>query len=800
MLCAMAGSKQTNAQWSLTGNAATNPATNFIGTADLKNLNIRTNNINRVTIASDGKVGIGTVAPTQMLDVQNAGPANVNVKSTVSNANVLIDRFNSASNASVSYRTNGVANWQTGVLGNDNFSIRNIAAAGNAFTILAANSNVGIGTVTPTSKLSVSGNVDIIGNVGIGNSTPSQKLDVTGTVQASGNVTADAYETNNGLISDYNVKLGGVNSGEAIGSKRTASGNQYGMDFFTNNINRMVITNAGNIGIGTTAPFYKLQVSGDAMFNGVLVGRGSGGITTNTAVGDGALNVNSTGYFNTAVGNYALDFNTTGNSNTAVGTFSLYNNNGSYNTSFGYQTQYANTAGGNNAAFGSQALTTNSTGNYNSAFGTNAMFYNTASNNSAFGNYALFANNTGANNTATGYYAMLSNTTGGGNSAYGANSMVSNDIGFANTAAGYYSLYSNVNGNSNTAFGSQSLQNNVTGYYNTAVGQASLTGSKANDNTAVGRYTLLTAQTGGGNTAIGSAANNNDSSLANVTLLGFYTVGTASNSVQIGNNAVTSVKAGNGVVIVSDGRFKKNVQANVPGLDFINALKPVTYNYDVHGLDKFEGVGENNTKEKMISDASAKQYEDAVNKKEKIVYSGFIAQDVEKAAQKLGYDFSGVYKPQNARDAYGLSYAEFTVPLVKAVQELTVENQELKLKNESLENRLNDMQQCLETLCTANATQKTLSADQQASGLLKQNQPNPFNQTTVIEYQLAGENNSAQIVVRNLNGELIKAIKINKNGTGQITINANELTQGTYTYTLIVSGKSVDTKLMVVTK
>jgi hypothetical protein len=38
--------------------------------------------------------------------------------------------------------------------------------------------------------------------------------------------------------------------------------------------------------------------------------------------------------------------------------------------------------------------------------------------------------------------------------------------------------------------------------------------------------------------------------------------------------------------------------------------------------------------------------------------------------QRLGFDFSGVEKPKNEKDLYGLRYAEFVVPLVKAVQEL----------------------------------------------------------------------------------------------------------------------------------
>jgi uncharacterized protein YceH (UPF0502 family) len=68
--------------------------------------------------------------------------------------------------------------------------------------------------------------------------------------------------------------------------------------------------------------------------------------------------------------------------------------------------------------------------------------------------------------------------------------------------------------------------------------------------------------------------------------------------------------------------------------------------------------------------------------KEKQVYSGFIAQDVEKAARSVGYDFSGVDAPENDRNPYGLRYSEFVVPLVKAVQELS-EQAEAKAKEEA---------------------------------------------------------------------------------------------------------------------
>jgi uncharacterized protein (DUF1015 family) len=52
-----------------------------------------------------------------------------------------------------------------------------------------------------------------------------------------------------------------------------------------------------------------------------------------------------------------------------------------------------------------------------------------------------------------------------------------------------------------------------------------------------------------------------------------------------------------------------------------------------------------------------------------IRYTGFIAQEVVEAARESGYSFSGVDQPKGETDLYGLRYAEFVAPLVKAVQE-----------------------------------------------------------------------------------------------------------------------------------
>lgn len=59
----------------------------------------------------------------------------------------------------------------------------------------------------------------------------------------------------------------------------------------------------------------------------------------------------------------------------------------------------------------------------------------------------------------------------------------------------------------------------------------------------------------------------------------------------------------------------------------------------------------------------------AISKKESIVTSGFSAQQVEIVSEAIGYDFTGVEKPQTDKDHYSLSYFSFVVPLVRAVQE-----------------------------------------------------------------------------------------------------------------------------------
>jgi hypothetical protein len=176
--------------------------------------------------------------------------------------------------------------------------------------------------------------------------------------------------------------------------------------------------------------------------------------------------------------------------------------------------------------------------------------------------------------------------------------------------------------------------------------------------------------------------------LFNATAVGYQAIVTGSNSVRIGNTSVASIGGNVGWTNFSDGRFKRNVMENVPGLDFINQLRPVTYNLDVDDIDKTLRPPVAGTKKRPDALGNKKEVtaEEIKSKQEKasVIYTGFIAQEVEAAAKGLGYQFSGVDAPKNSKDFYGLRYAEFVVPLVKAVQELNKKLQDLQDKNSSI--------------------------------------------------------------------------------------------------------------------
>ncbi|WP_431216120.1 tail fiber domain-containing protein [Puia sp. P3] len=254
--------------------------------------------------------------------------------------------------------------------------------------------------------------------------------------------------------------------------------------------------------------------------------------------------------------------------------------------------------------------------------------------------------------------------------ADGAGALSSNSTGYDNVAAGSSAMINNTYGAFNTAIGMRALARTTGSQYNTAVGYQ-----------AGGNYDM-----GYNNTMLGALTDITQDGLYNCIAIGYDVICTASSQARIGNASTNSIGGQVGWSTLSDGRVKKNINANVKGLDFIMKLRPVTYNLDVESLDR---------RASARTGASSTVMAASLAERKARVFSGFVAQEVEAAAGEAGYDFSGIDKPKNDQDYYGLRYGSFVVPLVKAIQEqqqsielLKKENGDLRQKIAALEARL----------------------------------------------------------------------------------------------------------------
>ena len=363
------------------------------------------------------------------------------------------------------------------------------------------------------------------------------------------------------------------------------------------------------------------------------------------------------------------------------------NTDGWYTTGIGYNALKNNTTGQQNIAVGGGALATNTTGRDNVAVGSYALSFGNDNNyNVAIGSNALTSNSTGDNNTAVGYYSSGINSSGYNNTSIGYKSSYANYSGHDNSSIGNLAMESTSSGHYNTGIGSSALNNNTSGYSNTAVGmQAVFNNITSDGNTGVGLQALY-ASTGGFNTAMGYAASGTGS-YTHAIGVGATVSNTASYQARIGNSSITSIGGYAGWSNLSDVRFKTNIKENVPGLALINKLRPITYTLDVYALNDFLNVPD--------SIQNIPSFRNGYDEKSKIIQTGFIAQEVEAAANALGFEFSGIDLPKNENDHYSLRYAEFVVPLVKAVQELSKENEALKNKLASYESRLAEIESML---------------------------------------------------------------------------------------------------------
>jgi len=387
------------------------------------------------------------------------------------------------------------------------------------------------------------------GNIGLGTTSPSRSLDVAGEIQARGGIFF--------LQRDLTDQAGRRNW--AWGTESFEVGD---MSFFESTANttapsvaRLTIRSGGNVGIGTTSPTYKLDVSGTIrsrdgtvflqrnltdqagrrnwawgtetfnvgdfsllvstandndptlpLFTIMSTGNVGIGATTPGAKLDVAGTVKATAFVGGGSGLTGVGTLASGSDNTAVGTSALGSNvSGASNTALGTAALDVNTAGSFNTAVGDDALGANIDGGGNTAVGASALAASTANNNTAVGAFAL-ANTTGGDNTAVGASALRDNIGGTSNTAVGKDALGFNQTGGNNTAVGANALLLNTVSD-NTGVGAFALDANTSGQLNTALGSNALGANQTgNANTALGAFALDANTSGLSNTALGSNA------------------------------------------------------------------------------------------------------------------------------------------------------------------------------------------------------------------------------------------------------------------------------------------------------
>jgi len=150
-------------------------------------------------------------------------------------------------------------------------------------------------------------------------------------------------------------------------------------------------------------------------------------------------------------------------------------------------------------------------------------------------------------------------------------------------------------------------------------------------------------------------------------MIGYNVTGTANNRVHIGNassHVYNDFNSNATWTHSSDERSKKDIAPSGLGLDFINELKPVTYKFKAPSEYPTEWQSYNADKTEAIDDNT---------------HHGMIAQDVKAALDKFGVeDFKGWDVLPDGKQQ--ISEAMFVFPLIKAVQELSAQVEELKSK------------------------------------------------------------------------------------------------------------------------
>jgi hypothetical protein len=299
------------------------------------------------------------------------------------------------------------------------------------------------------------------------------------------------------------------------------------------------------------------------------------------------------------------------------------------------------------AGFGAQQATSTTLG---TVFGAT----NSSNKNTSLG-YTDKPEPTGEYNIRAGYRAMGNSSTGNDNIVLGQTAGQVMTSGSQNVFIGRQSAYSVTTSSNSVLIGTDSGILLTTGGSNVGIGTDAIRSvTTGGSNIGIGSSSLYLAGTSSSNnTAIGTDAGYNLTSGQNNTFVGFGaqpSSGTVSNTITLGNSSISALRCQvQSITSLSDERDKTNIEPLSVGLDFVNSLNPVKFEWNMRDETK---VGEKDF--------------------------GFIAQQIVESEDSIsGHDWLKLTLRDNP-DKLEATQGRLIPILVKAIQELSAEVQALK--------------------------------------------------------------------------------------------------------------------------
>ena len=625
-----------------------------------------TNNTLRMTLDTNGYLGISNDSPANRLDVNGTG---LIYHSSATHKT-------SAIHAPLSLRNDGVTatyshgrpclsmDWDTGS------SAHWVIGQGGTTGVDGATSTMGIGWGeggtfgwTPRFFLTTDG------KFGINKKSPSYKLDVdgdinfTGTLRQNGTAFSGGASSLNGLT---DVKYGGSNFSNSLFIGHTTTGTLNGA---TNNIAigknafKSVTSCPQSIAIGVSAMQSQTGGSGNVAIGYEAIKSGnnnqqcvavgwkalhSGSSFDSTAVGAYSAPWISSGRDITAIGRASLYGVSSGSHNTGCGVTSLLNvSSGSFNTGMGKETALTLTTGSNNSFLGYKADVNSASSSYRTVIGSEAE--GTVDNSVTLGrssDIVTIPGKLGIKDTSPSYELDVTgdiNFTGtlrqngsafggGASSLDGLSDVKAGGTNFSNSLIiGHTTTGTLSNANFNVAVGNNALKSITSGSQNVAIGYQSMQlNTNAGNNTSIGYNALRYNTSGGSNDAHGvNALNKNTSGTKNVAMgasaLQKNTTGTNNTAFgyqSLNNNLTTHSSTALGWRAAYNNKISytvavgyESLHENVTGISNTavgyKALRSTTSGYNValgYQSGDTNTTGSNNTYIGYNADANANNY------------------------------------------------------------------------------------------------------------------------------------------------------------------------------------------------